>query len=131
MIAHDRLANEQNHVWSPSVLKLLGFTSDVYEQTSSFLYQGGYKGKYKPNDLVMSSHGFSLLGKGKHWRSRLHTKEPVQVKFYIEVYSVEVEYLTVEEAKELQEDAPAVKMQVSPNAHALDAATQRIIEACK
>ncbi len=49
---------------------------------------------------------------------------------YFEVYPVEVEYLTIEQAKNLQKNPPRVKMQVSPLAPAPDAAARQMMERC-
>jgi hypothetical protein len=50
---------------------------------------------------------------------------------FYEIYPIEFEYLTNEEARELYNNPPFEPMNISPNAQPLDQSLQRIINSCK
>lgn len=131
-IQTDYLADSKNHRISPFIFKLLGLSIDFNELQGSWVYKGNDKGNYTPADIISGTFSLSVVGRGKWIKKAFKSDTPIQMYSFYEIYPVEVEYLTVQEAKDmLHNESPGVRMTVSPNARPLDAAIQKMVDECQ
>lgn len=124
----DGLADKKNHKYSPNALKLFGLTSDLTKETYITAYRGNNSGVYNPWDLLYRTISSEVLLKGKLWRFPFKTKKPIAMKSYVEIYPVAIEFLTVDEAKEMQENPPKVEFRRSPIATLLPPRIKAMVE---
>lgn len=124
----DKLADKKNHKYSPNVLKLLGLTTDITKETYVTAYRSNDSGVYNPWDFLYKTIAFEGILKRKWFKEALETKRPVPVKACIEVYPVAIEFLTVDEAKEMQENPPKVEFRRSPIATPLPPRIKAMVE---
>lgn len=129
-ITTDELADHKNHTWSPWYYKMLGLTVDVTEYKHSWLYQSQDSNSYKPTDIIVGTINLGCLAKGKLFKKIFKTNGNFTMNSFYEIYPVEFEYLTNEEARELYDNPPIEPMNVSHNAQPLDQSLQRIINSC-
>ena len=126
----DYLADKKDHRMSPALFKLLGFTLDFNELNTSWAYRPNKEGIYTPRDLVYGTVTMSVRGRGKWVKKAFNSDTPVDINELFEIYPVETEYLTVEEAKALmRDDTAGMPMRQSPDVLPLPAATQRLVDA--
>lgn len=131
MIQADYLADSKKHKISPFIFKLLGMTIDFDELQGSWVYRCNEKGVYTAADVISGTFSLSVIGKGKWIKKAFKSSTPVRMYSFYEIYPVEVEYLSVDEANNLlNENPPRVEMTVSPAATPLDAAVRQMIDAC-
>lgn len=124
----DYLAAFKNHNLSPWLFKMMGLTIEFNELQSTWVYNNNGTGILTPADLLSGTFAMSVMCKGRWIKKAFKTDQPIRMYGYYEIYPVEIEYLTKEEAKDLKSEAPRVKMQVSPYAPPLSPAIQRIVE---
>lgn len=129
-IRTDFLADEKNHRMSPLLFKLIGFSMDITTLQRTMIVSPSGGSSYNGADIRSATFTFDATATGKWIKKAFHTDSPVHMYAYFEVYPVEVEYLTIEQAKNLQKNPPRVKMQVSPLAPAPDAAARQMMERC-
>ncbi len=101
-VERDALADEKDHKMSPWFFKLLGLTMDIENATIKTAYNVSASGKYGLHDYVYNTCNLHILSKGKLMKKLLRTNGNINVDSYIEQYPVEIEYLTVDEYKELR-----------------------------
>lgn len=125
----DYLADNKDHRMSPALFKLLGFTLDFNELNTSWAYRPNKEGIYTPRDLVYGTMTMAVCGRGKWIKKAFNSDTPVDINGLFEIYPVESEYLTVDEAKALmRDDTATMPMRQSPDVLPLPAATQRLVE---
>lgn len=104
---HDVMTRYENHVYSPSVLKLLGATIDITEAIGSYVFiNSDGDGQLRPTELSQISRSMKMTGRGKMWKWAADSKAPVDMKSYIEIYITDMEYLTESEAKDIKKNPP-------------------------
>lgn len=109
IVTGDLLSSKKNHKYSPNILKLLGMTTEFYEIIASFAYLPNDKGKYDINDFIYGTTSIKALGKGKWIKKFLNVKESVDMSSFIEVYPVEITYLTLDEYKEMRDNRETIE----------------------
>lgn len=102
----DFLADKKEHVWSPGIFKLIGATIDFHELAITRLYGAEDSGVYQPHDLMAMSATLHLTGRGKMLRFAFNSKGDTDIFSHIEVYPVEITFLTEEEVKEIKKEKP-------------------------
>lgn len=123
------LADYKDHSISPLIFKMLGFTLDITECTGTWLYKKGENGVCYPDDLLMGVANLKVLGRGKWIKKAFKADDAVDIYASYEVYPVEVEYLSAQEAKEVMKERPTdVKITVSPNALPLPEGVRRVVD---
>ena len=127
----DRLADKKNHVVSPWKLKVLGLTTDFTDAVLSIMVLPRADCTFLPEDIIFKTFSCRLLGKGKLWKYRYKTSEPVEFHVYNELYPVAFTYHTVEEAKELQKNPPATPMEVPSTVMPLTPGMSYLVEHAK
>ena len=131
MVQTDYLADVKSHSFSPFILKMLGLTIDFNELQGRWAYKSNAKGEYTPADIISGTFSLSVIGRGRWIKKAFKTDSPVQMYSFYEIYPVDAEYLTVEDAKAVLKDgAPLPQMTVSSNAPALSPAIQRMVDVC-
>lgn len=102
--SRDILANHKGHHWSPWFFKLIGFTIDTSKMLSKDIFLIDDHGGYGPNTLQMATYTMEMTIKGKWIKKAFNTKDPIKSYSIVEVYPIESQYLTVQEAKDLEWD---------------------------
>ena len=128
-ISVDALADTKEHKISPWALKLLGFTMDVYQGYVTHAYRVNDKGVYLPKDLLEASFVIQADGRGKYLRKALKSDKPIVIRCMVEMYVVDRDYLSKEEAKEAYKNKPTdVKFVIPSTVPPLNEATKRLVE---
>lgn len=127
----DYLADTKSHTISPLIFKLLGLTIEFNELQGNWIYHANDKGVYSPADILSGTFSLSVIGKGRWIKKAFKTDSPVQMYSFYEIYPVEVEYLTVDEAKESYKNPAKEPMRVSEYATPLSPAIQRMVDICR
>lgn len=125
----DALADKKDHKMSPFIFKMLGMTIDFNEMSINRAYRAKEDGLYKPEDMMMSTLAIEVIGKGKWIKKAFNSKDPVTMKGLFEIYPIKIDYLTIDEAKNmLYENPPKVKFQRSELASFLPSGIQDIVK---
>ena len=125
----DALADTKEHKISPWPFKLLGFTMDINQAYVTQVYRVNDKGVYQPKDLLESSIVIQADGRGKFLRKVLKSDKPVLIRCLDELYVVDREFLSKEEAKAAYKNKPTdVKFVVPSTVPPLNEATRRLVE---
>lgn len=125
----DALATENDHTYSPWILKPLGCSMDFTQLYTTEVYRRNEEEIYRPQDLIEASFVMEADGKGRLLRNILDSKEPVNIHTLIEIYTVDNSFLTKERAKEEYKKRPTdVQFVVPSNVPELNIATRRLIE---
>ena len=128
----DALADTKEHKISPWPFKLLGLTMDINQGYVTQVYRVNDKGVYQPKDLLESSIVIQADGRGKFLRKVLKSDKPVLIRCLDELYVVDREFLSKEEAKEAYKSKPTnVKFVIPSNVPPLNEATRRLVERAK
>lgn len=128
----DALADKKGHVWSPWPLKLVGYTMQINQLYMTHAYRVNDQGVYLPKDLMEASFVMGADGRGKYIRKIFQSDKPVAIYTMIEVYVVDRDYLTKEEAKEEYKNKPTqVEFVIPSSVPALNKATARLVERAK
>lgn len=128
----DLLADKKNHTLSPWPLKLMGFTMDINQFYTTNAFSINEDGKYYPKDLLEAGFMMEGEGRGKYIRMALDSKTTVAVRAMTEIYVVDREFLTQEEAKEESvKEVPKMDFMIPSNVPALNEATSRLVERAK
>lgn len=124
----DYLAGFKNHSFSPWIFKMLGLTIEFDTLQSTWIYNNNNSGVLSSADILSGTFAMSVMCKGKWIKKSFHTDQPIRMYGFYEIYPIEVEFLTKEDAKQLKSQNPYVKMQRSSFAQPLSPAVQRIID---
>ena len=125
----DGLADTKGHKISPWPLKLLGCTMEFNQLYVTQAYRVNEKGVYLPNDLLEASFVMQADGRGKYLRKALKSDKPVVIRCMVEMYIVDRDYLSKEEAKKEYKNKPTgVKFVVPSTVPPLNEATRRLVE---
>jgi hypothetical protein len=128
----DLLADKKNHTLSPWPLKLLGFTMDINQFYTTNAFSINENGKYYPKDLLEASFMMEAEGRGKYIRMALDSKTPVAVRAMTEIYVVDRDLLTQDEAKEeMDKKDSRMDFVIPSNVPALNEATRRLVQRAK
>lgn len=124
----DYLADTKNHSMSPWIFKMIGFTLDFNEMQAGWVYNRNDKEIFEVQDLISGTFNVKVVGRGKFIKKAFHTDQPVEMFASYEIYPLESEYLSVEEAKDMLKNPPATPMTVSKNAAPLPPEIRRIVD---
>ena len=125
----DALADKENHKVSPWQLKLIGFTTECNQFYITQTYRVNDKGVYQPKDLLEASYVMQADGRGKFIRKALKSDKPVVLRCMVEMYIVDRDYFTKEEAKAAYKNKPTdVKFEIPSTVPPLHEATRRMVE---
>ena len=128
-IIEDALARKKGHKLSPWLLKAIGFTMDFNQLYITQTYRTNDNGIYMPKDLIEAGFVMEADGRGKFLRKALESDKPVEIRCMIELYVVDCDYLSKEEAKEQYKNRPdSIEFVIPSSVPPLDKATQRIVE---
>ena len=127
-ITKDGLADKKNHTYSPWPLKLLGMTMDINQLYITKAFRVNDEGSYISKDLLQSSFVMEADCRGKVFRKLLESDKPVLMRIMAEMYIVDREFFTKEEAivgskKETQKAEFVIPSGVPP----LNDATQELV----
>ena len=105
------------------------FTMEFNQFYTTHAYRVNDKGAYLPKDLMEASSVIQADGRGKHLRKVLNSDKPIVIRSLIELYIVDSNYLSSEEAKEEYKNKPTgVKFVVPSSVPPLNEATRRLVE---
>lgn len=129
IIVEDALARTKEHKRSPAFLKLLGFTMEFNQLYTTHAYSLNDEGVYAPKDLMEASLVMQADGRGKLLRMAMGSDKPIIIRSMIELYVVDLDFLTSEEAKQAYRNKPSdVKFVVPSAVPPLNDATRRLVE---
>ncbi len=102
-LASDGLADHENHRWSPLFFKMMGLTAEIEActWTNSFVCDSARTVGIR--NFVKSTYNVHINGRGKWFKKAFKTKEPIEMDTYIELYPVDIEYLTLADYKTLRD----------------------------
>ena len=124
----DKLADNENHSWSPFFFKVIGMTMDVDNIQMSLAYQDNEAGEYSIDNYLYSTYSIHLQAKGKLFKWIFHTDESIEMDSYIELYPVSIEYMTLEEYKQARSSKEEIPFQFPINLQPLPEAIQKLID---
>lgn len=124
----DFLADTKDHTMSPLIFKILGFTIDFNEIQNTWVYERNESDKYDLTNIISGTFSVKVKGRGKFLKKIFKTDQPIEMYASYEIYPVEIEYLTVEDAKELLKNQPVPEIKMSKNAAPLPPQILRMIE---
>lgn len=125
----DMLANKKNHSSSIGALALVGLSIEMNKVYSTHVYHANDASVYLPKDLIQASFMMGGNGKGKLWRMMLNSDTPVKILSVAELYVVDREYLSKEQANEEYKNKKLkVAFQVPPTVPQLSPATRQLIK---
>lgn len=125
----DGLADTKEHKISPWQLKLIGFTMEFNQFYVTQAYRVNDMGVYLPKDLLEACFVMQADGRGKYLRKALKSDKPIVIRSMIELYIVDRDYLSKEEAKDEYKNKPTdVKFVIPSTVPPLNKATQRLVE---
>ena len=128
----DRLAEKKGHSLSPWPLKAIGMTVEINQLYTTQAFRANNTDTYLPKDLMEASVVMEAEGRGKYLRKALKSQVPVTVRLMLEVYVVDRDFLTKEEAKEESANKTSKMDFVIPsNIPSVNDATRRLIERAK
>ena len=128
-VIEDMLARKKEHKHSPLLLKAIGFTMDFKQLYTTQTYRTNDNGVYMPKDLIEAGFVMEADGRGKYLRKALKSDKPVEIRSMIELYVVECDYLSKEEAKEQYKNRPdSVEFVIPSSVPPLNEATRRLVE---
>ena len=128
----DGLADTKEHTMSPWPLKLLGVTMEFNQLYVTQAYRVNDKGVYLPKDVLEASFVMQADGRGKYLRKALKSDKPIIIRSMVELYAVDREYLSKEEAKDEYKNKPTdVKFVIPATVPPLNEATRRLVERAK
>ena len=129
IVIEDVLAETKEYKLSPWPLKLLGFTMEFNQFYTTHAYRANDKGVYLSKDLIEASFVMEADGRGKHLRKAIKSDKPVVIRSLIELYIVDRDYLSKDEAKEECKNKPAdVKFVIPSTVPPLNETTCRLVE---
>lgn len=128
----DMLADKKNHSLSPWPLKLMGFTMEINQFYTTNAFSINQDGKYYPKDLLEAGFMMEAEGRGKYIRKALDSKTPVEVRAMTEIYVVDRDFLTQDEAKEESaKEVQKMDFKIPSNVPSLNEATLRLVKRAK
>ena len=128
-ISVDGLADTKEHKLSPWQLKLLGFTMEFNQFYVTQAYRVNDKGIYLPKDLLEASIVMQADGRGKYLRKVLKSDKPILIRSMVELYIVDRDYYSKEEAKKEYKNKPTdVKFVIPSTVPPLNETTRRMVE---
>ncbi|MCH5242095.1 MAG: hypothetical protein J1F67_06695 [Muribaculaceae bacterium] len=106
----DQLADHADHYFQPGFLKLLGMSMAQTMNDYKYVFEKGLKPGANVENLVAASENFDLIMKGKAFKKATEQNEDTNLSIFTEMFVIDRAYLTSEEAKELNKDAPVVEI---------------------
>lgn len=124
----DVLAGNKDHSISLWPLKLLGINIELQQLYITHAYRVNDEGVYFPKDLIEASFVMEADGTGKKIRKFLNTDKPVDIRSMVELYIVDRDYLSKEEAKEERRNKPDnIKFMIPSTVPPLNDVTQQMV----
>lgn len=128
----DVLAERKDHTHSIWWLKLVGLTTVFNQCYMTHIYRANDNNLYMPKDLIEASLVMEGDGKGKTYRLLFHTEKPLLIRSMIELYVVDRDYLSKEEAKVAYKNIPTnVKFEIPATVPKLNEATEKLVKRAK
>ena len=124
----DVLAGKEDHSISLWPLKLLGFNIELQQLYLTHAYRVNDEGVYFPKDLIEASFVMEADGTGKKIRKFLNTEKPVDIRSMVELYIVDRDYFSKEEAKKEYRNRPEnVKFVIPSTVPPLNDVTRQMV----
>ena len=101
-IVEDLLADKEDHRWTPWFLKLLGLTTEFTAFKQSYVYPAEKSGIHQPETLLAHTFAMEATGRGKWFKKAFRSDDAVELRFYYEIYPVEVVYMSADEWREFK-----------------------------
>lgn len=103
-VINDGLSDHKDCCWSPTLFKIFGMTIDISQYKTATSYRANDKGVYDIYDMMYMSLNLDVLARGKMFKWLFRSKEPLRMGSNIELYPVDITFLTIDEYKEMRKD---------------------------
>lgn len=128
----DLLAETSKHKSSPFLLKLIGFSMQFNQLYTTNAFNVNEQGIYLQKDLIESGFVMEADGKGKLLRKLFETDKGILMRAMIELYVVDKDYLSEEEAQSQRNVKPEnIEFIIPHTVPPLNDATKKLIESAK
>lgn len=128
-LVKDALAGKKEHSVSPWVLKLLGLSMNIQQLYTTQAYVVNEQGIYKPEDLIEAGFVMEAEGKGKILKKLFETGQPAVIRTMVELYIVDRDYYSNDEAKEeYRNNSAKVGFRIPDTVPPLNGATKKLVE---
>ena len=128
-LVKDALAGKKEHSVSPWVLKLLGLSMNIQQLYTTQAYVVNEQGIYKPEDLIEAGLVMEAEGKGKILKKLFETGQPAVIRIMVELYIVDRDYYSNEEAKEeYRNNSAKIRFKIPDMVPSLNGATKKMVE---
>ena len=128
-LVKDALAGKKEHSVSPWVLKLLGLSMNIQQLYTTQAYVVNEQGIYKPEDLIEAGLVMEAEGKGKILKKLFETGQPAVIRIMVELYIVDRDYYSNEEAKEeYRNNSAKIGFKIPDTVPSLNGATKKMVE---
>lgn len=107
VLLRDNLSDKKNHVNSPASLKLLGAIIDVTREEYLFHFSPDSRGKISADMISEAAYFHDIYLKGKLWKKFTEQKQDIPMQSYGELYVIDHQYLTANEAEEMKKNPPS------------------------
>ena len=128
-IVEDILAKKKDHSISLWGLKLFGVKVNINEWYTNHIYRANDKNLYMPKDLIEASFMMEAEGTWKKLSKALKSDKPLRIRTMVEMYVVDRDYLSKEDAKKAYENKPTdVEFEIPASVPELNEATQELVK---
>ena len=125
----DPLAEKKEHTVSPLIFKLLGFTMDFKQLYITQVYRTNDTGVYQPKDLIEAAFVMEADGRGKNFRKLFASDKPIAFRSMIELFLVDSDFYSKEEAKDEYKNKPTnVEFVIPSTIPPLNEVTLQLVE---
>lgn len=107
-LLRDNLADSKDHKKSPAILKMLGMTADMTKYDEFYKFTPDSKGSIRADRIAQAAYMFDIIMRGKLIKWASGQGDPITMSSYGELFVIDREYLTADQAKELKKDPPVI-----------------------
>lgn len=105
----DELADNKDHIRKASLAKIFAMSMAMDQTEYKYKFNKGTKNRFTPDDILEASFLGHLNMTGKGINYAYDTKDPIDIYVYGEMFVIDKEYLTAEDAKDLKKNPPVIK----------------------
>lgn len=128
-VVEDMLAGKKEHNVSPWVFKLMGLSMDIRQLYTTQAYMVNEECIYKPEDMIEAGFVMESDGKGKILQKLFGTAHPAVIRIMVELYIVDRDYYSNDEAKEeYRNNSAKVGFKIPDTVPSLNGATKKMVE---
>ena len=128
-VVEDMLAGKKEHSKSLWVSKLMGLSMNINQLYTTLGYIANEEGIYQPADLMEAGFVMEADAKGKLMRRVFKAENPAVIRIMVELYVVDRDYLSNDEAREqYKNNNDKIEFLIPDSVPPLNGATKRLVE---